>query len=279
MINYDGLTGKRLVVATPMYGGQCSGFYMRGMMDLASLCAAYGVRMQTVILGDSLVTRARNRCVDAFKSLAGPDDPLMFIDSDILFNGRDVLSLMLMNLDVVGALYPLKQINWRRVRNVIKRQPDTPIEVLTRAATDYVFNIKLAPGQTNGKIDVSEKVAVRDIGTGFVMIRRRVFDKIEEAGMAKPYNPCMNEEIFSGEKVFEHFPCGIDTELLGEGDGNYISEDWAFCRRWQKLGGDVWAIPWIKLTHFGPMGFEGDLTALAASGAKIGEEYGEHPNA
>jgi len=277
MINCEGLTNKKLVVATPMYAGNCTGFYMQGMLALASLCTSYGVRLRTVVLGDSLVTRARNRCVDVFKSLTdGEEDaPLMFIDADVQFNAVDVLKLMLMGKDVVGALYPLKQLNWKRVANILKRNPDFDVAKLPRSACDYVFNFQLPEGQTNGKIDVSEPTLVRDIGTGFVMIRRRVFTAIEESGAAKSYGPCSNEEIFAGERVFDHFPCGIDTDL-GVGDaGIYLSEDWVFCRRWQKLGGQVYACPWIKLSHFGMMGFEGDLVALAESGAKIGEEFAE----
>lgn len=274
MIQLDGLTGKTLVVATPMYGGQCSGHYMQGMMGLASLATSYGIRMRTIIVGDSLVTRARNRCVDIFKSLApDPDDKLMFIDADVQFNPADVLKLMLFDKDVIGGLYPMKQINWQRIKNVVSRKPDFDIDDLRKAASDYVFNIKLDPGQTKGKIDVSEMVKVRDIGTGFVMIKRKVFDAIEESGLAKKFNPCANEEIFSGPQIYDHFPCGIDTDL-GVGDENaYLSEDWVFCRRWQKLGGEVYACPWIKLTHIGAMSFEGDLAALALSGAKIGEEF------
>lgn len=274
MIHVEGLTGKKLVVATPMYGGGCTGFYTQGMMSLASLCTTYGIRLRSIMLTDSLVTRARNRCVDMFKAMTdSPDDKLMFIDADIQFNAPDILRLMMLDRDMVGALYPLKQINWRRAKNIIQRNPDYDPQELPKACTDYVFNFKYPEGTTSGKVDLGEPTEVRDIGTGFVMIKRHVFTDIEDAGMAKSYVPCMNEEVFNDLKVYDHFPCGIDTELVGSGEGNYISEDWAFCRRWQKIGGKVYACPWMKLTHYGPMAFEGDLNALAASGSKIGEEF------
>jgi hypothetical protein len=273
MLHVNGLTRKNLIVATPMYGGQCTGFYMQGMMTLTSLCTSYGINMRTVVIGDSLITRARNRCVDIFKSICrDPDDKLMFIDSDVQFDAANVLKLMLMELDIVGALYPLKQINWKRVKSIIQKSPDFPAEDLPKAASDYVFNFIVPEGQS-GKIEVSEPTEVRDLGTGFMMIKRKVFDAIEQAGLAKSYNPCSNEEIYSGPVVFDHFPCGIDKDLGIDGERNYLSEDWVFCRRWQKLGGKVYACPWMKLSHFGPMGFQGDLATLALSGAKIGEEF------
>lgn len=167
MIKIEGLTGKKLIVATPMYGAQCTGHYMQGMMSLAGLCAWYGVRFSTIILGDSLVTRARNRCVDVFKSLCdGEEDvPLMFIDADVQFHAEDVLKMMMLNKDMVGALYPLKQLNWKRVTNIMRKNPDFPPDKLARAACDYVFNFQLPPGEKNGKIDVSQPTLVRDIGT------------------------------------------------------------------------------------------------------------------
>jgi hypothetical protein len=40
-------------------------------------------------------------------------------------------------------------------------------------------------------------------------------------------------------------------------NGLYLSEDYAFCRRWQNLGGEVWMDPQVKLNHFGSHLFEG----------------------
>lgn len=275
-MNVEGLTGKKLVVGTPMYAGGCTGFYLQGMMALASLCTSYDIDFSTIIITDSLVTRARNRIVDIFKSLCPNDeDALMFIDSDIQFSASDVIRLLMMPHDMVGALYPLKQINWKRIRNILTKNPDFPEDQLQRACSDYVFNLKLEPGQTKGKIEVGEPTKVLDIGTGFVKIKRGVFRKIEEAGLAKSYGPCQNEEVFSGDRIYDHFPVGIDSELGVGKEGVYLSEDWVFCRRWALTGGDVYACPWIHLTHFGPMGFQGDLAALANSGAKLGEEFAE----
>ena len=42
----------------------------------------------------------------------------------------------------------------------------------------------------------------------------------------------------------------------------YLSEDYAFCRRWQKLGGDVWLDPLVKLDHVGHFTFEGNVSKM-----------------
>jgi len=43
------------------------------------------------------------------------------------------------------------------------------------------------------------------------------------------------------------------------GDNRYLSEDYTFCRLWQKMGGEIWMDPNTKLNHVGSYTFEGDL--------------------
>jgi hypothetical protein len=40
------------------------------------------------------------------------------------------------------------------------------------------------------------------------------------------------------------FDCGVE-------DNHYYSEDWMFCSRWTKMGGDIWVDISINLTHIG----------------------------
>ena len=47
-----------------------------------------------------------------------------------------------------------------------------------------------------------------------------------------------------------------------------LSEDWTFCRRWQALGGDIWADSRVLLNHIGHYEFKGDLAALERKGLK-----------
>ena len=77
------LAKKKLFIATPMYGGQCSGLYTKSMADLTSVCAKHGIPLRHYFLfNESLITRARNYCVDEF--LRSDCTHLLFIDSDRL---------------------------------------------------------------------------------------------------------------------------------------------------------------------------------------------------
>ena len=66
-ISVEKLRERRLMVATPMYGGACAGLFAKSIADLAALCTQYGVSLQMYFLfNESLVTRARNYCCDEF---------------------------------------------------------------------------------------------------------------------------------------------------------------------------------------------------------------------
>ena len=45
-------------------------------------------------------------------------------------------------------------------------------------------------------------------------------------------------------------------------DNRYLSEDYTFCRRWQKIGGEVWLDPLVELDHVGHFTFNGDIKKL-----------------
>src|SRR5210317_446036 len=114
--SYDDLKGKSIFLATPMYGGNCSGFYTKAVADLTTACTKGNVPLRIYYLfNESLITRARNYCVDEF--LRSECTHMMFIDSDIGFNYKDVLTLLYMcdennGYDVVCGPYPKKTIAW-----------------------------------------------------------------------------------------------------------------------------------------------------------------------
>ena len=88
-----------------------------------------------------------------------------------------------------------------------------------------------------GKFD--GPVNVDFAGTGFMMIRREVLTRMRKA---YPELECPEDG----------FPALFDTEIE---DGVYLSEDYAFCKRWRDLGGVVTMDPTVKLVHVGSMEF------------------------
>lgn len=266
------LRQRKLFLATPMYGGQCAGMFARSVADLAALCTQYGVQLQLYFLfNESLITRARNYCCDEFMRSGATH--LMFIDSDIGFNPQDVIALLAIQddaspYDVIGGPYPKKCISWEKIKMAVdKGVADEDPNRLEKFVGDYVFNPK--SGQT--QIPIGQPVEVSEIGTGFMMIRRRTFEKYAEAFPELSYKPDhVRTEHFDGSReIHAYFDCIIDPVSK-----RYLSEDYMFCYNVQKMGGQVWFCPWMQLQHVGTYIFGGSLADLASIGAAATADAG-----
>ena len=263
----------KLFVATPMYGGQCAGMYARSIADLAALCARYNIQLQLYYLfNESLITRARNYCVDEF--LRSDATHLMFIDSDIGFNPQDVLALLALQTDeseydIIGGPYPKKCISWEKIKIAVdKGVADEDPNILEKFVGDYVFN----PRGGQKEIPIGQPVEVMEIGTGFMMVRRATFDKYKEAYPQYSYKPDhVRTEAFDGSReIHAYFDCIIDPESK-----RYLSEDYMFCYNTIKAGMKVWLCPWMSMNHVGSYVFGGSLADLASIGASATADVGQ----
>lgn len=264
-VDVSELQKKKLFVATPMYGGQCAGMYSKSIADLSAMCAKYQIPMQLYFLfNESLITRARNYCADEF--LRSNATHLMFIDSDIGFNPQDIIALLALSTDeseydVIGGPYPKKCISWEKIKMAVdKGVADKNPNDLEKFVGDYVFN----PKSSQKEIPLGAPVEVREIGTGFMMIRRKTFEDYIKAYPNLSYKPDhVRTEHFDGTReIHAFFDCIIDPESK-----RYLSEDYMFCYNVQKMGSKVWFCPWMQLQHVGSYVFGGSLADLARIGA------------
>lgn len=300
------LQKRKLFVATPMYGGACAGMFTRSIADLSAVCAKYQIPLQLYFLfNESLITRARNYCVDEF--LRSEATHLMFIDSDIGFNPQDVLALLALMTDespydVMGGPYPKKCISWEKIKQAVdKGVADKDPNVLEKFVGDYVFN----PKGSQKEIPIGSPVEVMEIGTGFMMVRRKTFEDYKKAYPHLSYKPDhVRTEHFDGTReIHAYFDCVIDRgygyenlhQLLAdvaagkadvelakkmiEGEKTsskrYLSEDYMFCYNVERMGARVWFCPWMQLQHVGSYVFGGSLADLASIGASATADVGK----
>ncbi len=264
-IGIEELRKNRIMVCTPMYGGMCSGMYAKACCDLATLSTKYQMDLKYFYLfNESLIPRARNYLVDEF--MRSEYTHLMFIDADIHFDPNDVLALAALDKDIIGGPYPKKCIAWEKVRNAVDTGlADEDPNILEQYTGDYVFN----PVENTHQIKVSEPVEVLEIGTGFMMITRKVFDDFREAFPQFTYRPDHNRsEHFAGDRMIHaYFDTVIDSKAyLGDISDNserYLSEDYFFCQFVRKLGYQIFLCPWMKLGHMGTYVFSGSMGSLA----------------
>ncbi len=274
-ITTDELRKYSIFIGTPMYGGMASGLFCKSTNDLSRLCAQYGIELKDYFLfNESLVQRARNYVVDEF--LRSGCTHLMFIDADIGFNAKDVLSLLAIQVSdpekyqIMTGPYPKKTIAWEKVKSAVKNgKGENPAELAFYAA-DYVFN----PSKNVKSFRIDEPVEVAEGGTGFMLIPRTALEKYAAAYPEYSYKPDhIRSENFDGSReIMAFFDCGIDPISK-----RYLSEDYFFCRNATKIGISIHMCPWMSLQHVGSYIFRGSVAAIASIDASLTVDKNVNP--
>ena len=236
-IDLDVLRKYNIFIATTCYGGMLTDQYFLSMFRLSQTLMQHGINFRiTTLRNESLITRARNIMTAMF--LESQCTHLFFVDSDIEFQPQDVLRALAYDKDIMAAAYPKKAL---------------PIQ--------YAINFKFTD-QERRKIRVENgAVEVLDASTGFFMVKRRVVEKMMQSYPELHYRNDSNIDPKFNQYCYSFFDTIHDPD-----DNRYLSEDYTFCRRWQKLGGEIWLDPNTKLNHVGSYTFEGDVSKIINAG-------------
>ena len=267
-VNVEELRKHKVFVATPMYGGMAHGLYIKSSLDLQTTMSKYGIETKfSFLFNESLITRARNYLVDEF--LRTDFTHLLFIDSDIHYAPQDVIALLALDKDVIGGPYPKKSINWKNIADTARKHPNLDPKELEKLVGEYVFNVVKGTKQ----FTVTDPLEVMEIGTGFMMVKREVFDKMKEAYPTIQYKPDhVGQANFDGTRyIHAYFDTVIDSKdsIVGGGSERYLSEDYMFCQMWRKIGGEIYLCPWMKTQHIGTYAFTGNMPAVAQFTGKL----------
>lgn len=237
---------KTIYIATPMYGGTCHGAYAQSVFQIMKTLAdkGYGVMFRDMY-NASIVTWARDVLTALF--LKSNADYLLFLDADQTFRVQDVEKMIEEDKDIILAAYPKKMINWDNVANVLSQ--GCPASEAHRFG--MVPNFKLLPGESLPN-DLSKTFEIEGGGTGMMLIKREVFDKM--APHMQKYKVDMPG--ISGLSQDEYVINFWKTDIV---DDKYIMEDYGFCNKWRELGGSVYLAPWAKSTHYGTYEFTGTM--------------------
>jgi hypothetical protein len=227
-------------IAMPAYGSILQVNFVTSL--ISSLTSLQCIGDLQFFAGDSLVNRARNTLVSLF--MAGRVKPveingkheerlvkhdwLLFIDTDLVFNPGDIQRLYELAVKtgpgVYAGTYPLKTLRPKVVFNPL-------------------------PGQTPNADGV---VAVREAGTGFMMIHRDVFTKMRKAYPENDFIRDGGSGLPDGGMHHDWFEVGVKKDANGQ-NPRFLSEDWFFCQKWADMGGVTLMDTKICAHHIGQM--------------------------
>lgn len=208
----------------------------RGREAVADDLAAHGIDVTIqVIPGDSLVQRMRQSGMHRF--LKSTATHLVWCDLDIEpLRPSCVREMLATGYDLVGGACPFRD---KRRRVVFNPLPGSVAEKLLNRE-DVGDEVSFPKGC----------VEVADIGTGFQMVTRKAIVQ-----MCKAYPELLHWSRSEGERG-EPLWALYDTGIV---DGALQSEDFMFCKRWQALGGKVYAHLPSTFRHWGMHGYEATL--------------------
>ena len=243
----------KLFVSTPMYGGQCTGFYAQSLIQLNNLIKNSGNDcIMSFMFNESLITRARNALAHNF--LKTDCTHLMFIDADIRFNPADIPPMIEADKDIICGVYPKKEINWQSVKDAIDR--GVPVDQLKNHTGSFVVNLVEYSGSVT--VPINQPVEIWNGGTGFMLIKRQVFEQLADKVPSYINDVTDLSGSIKADEIKEYFATSIE-----DGTRRLLSEDYHFCNVWRQNGGKVWAAPWAQLSHIGTYCFEGQLLQSA----------------
>lgn len=250
-----------LFLGLPCYACMLNNTFMASLIALQAICAQNGIQIYMDFVGnESLIPRARNILIQRFLQTEGFTH-FLFIDSDIGFNPESVLRLLKFNKHINSAVYAKKSINWNIVKEKIASKSP---EDIRQMGIDFNLNLRSAEPPIEGF------VKVLDVATGFLLMTREVLQKMKWyfSGNVDGVPNLTARNDIQGQNVTDYcalFDCLIDPEP----PHRYLSEDYAFCRRYQQMISDprsgcdpndgIWCSIAEPLAHIGSNVFSGNI--------------------
>jgi hypothetical protein len=252
VLEFSALRRFQPLIATPCHSSSLFLNYVLSAIRLQNASFSAGMALDFFFRqGDSLVTRARNDCVAYF--LANPQfTHLFWIDADIGYSPEAAFRLLLADRDVAAGVYPLKREDWPMDGVPLGTNRQRFEELYAR----YTVNTGRLGEDVALVIDADGFMKVREVPTGFMCIKRRVFDGLIKAFPELQYVHDWPEGSVPKGFHYRFFDVMVDPE-----SNRYLSEDYGFCRLWENIGGEMYVDANSNLSHSGERVYTGDFGA------------------
>lgn len=237
------------LIVTPSHDGKYFHNYLISILNFQQFSSQIEMPIQLYLMqGESLVTRARNNCVAAF--LENTEwTHLFWIDSDIGFSIESACRLLASDYDIAAGVYPLKREDWPE--NGISAHM-TQKEFISKYQR-YTVNASAKDGCVNLNIQEDGFIEMSEAPTGFMVIKRAVFERMMEEYPELKYVP---DTIGIEDKGLHYRFFDVMVHPVSK---RYLSEDYGFCYLWEKMGGKIYIDAKSNLTHQGSKLYTGNF--------------------
>ena len=217
--------------------------YMRSIFELQAQCHKRKCHIQLHLHKASLVTFGRNACTASF--LSSDYTHMIFVDTDIQFNAKDIFRMIDADKEVILIPYPLKYYDWKKADEMYTNYK-IPVN-----KGGFVWPIKVSNPEDmmvdNGVVEIERGPA------GCMVIKRSAYERLINfyPEMKLKQRNLIDEKVHSNEFSYNFW----DT-LYDKNEGRIIGEDFAFCNRFRAAGGKVFALIDAEITHHGSAPFK-----------------------
>lgn len=220
----DYLQSTRVHIVIPCYGGLISDNTFCSAIKWAEFARRYNINWTMDSLSnESLIPRGRNVLVSRFLAQVPDATHILFLDADIDWEPWQLATLLTDDVDIIGGLY------------IKKKFPGS------------LYMSQLPHGESMDRL-----VEVKSVGAGFLLIKKHVFEKLNEHPAVKVHIDEDYEQIRANlkpgsyaEMTYRNY---FDTSIR---DNHYYSEYDTFCDNWRQLGGKIWVDKRVFVKHTG----------------------------
>jgi hypothetical protein len=233
----------QVLIATPTAGGTVKARFAVTLFKVAAAIRDAGWRAEFASLDGSSIVAARNYFANLVLRRA-EFTHLLMIDSDMAFEGGVARRLLDAGRPVAAAAYAKRSLDLRRFAAAAARDPASAPEALAALALRY--NVLLEPG----RVEIQDGMCrALQVALGCAAIRRDALEGMVAAGAA-PARPDRILQALGLEGPVHDFFGEITLE-----DGDRLSEDYSFCRRWRGAapGNEIWVLVDQPIGHIGEM--------------------------
>lgn len=234
----------RVMIATPTTGGLTTTAYTQSVVAATIAIHERGGTYRHLSIDGADVVIARNILAHAFMKDESCDH-ILFLDSDMAVEVSVFRHLLDLGAPMVGAAYSERRLDLGAFAKAMAEEENEP---RARALASN-FTVRMAPGEKNVR---NGCCPVDALGFGCVLIAKPVFRALIDRRVVKPFVSSKLQSLGMTDVVHDFFD---EIELE---NGDWLSEDYAFCRRVKALG-DVEVLAYVGggVGHVGAFTYSG----------------------